>query len=109
MVTVAEPVKPLDGRLAAPLPTLVVPFASVNRSVPPAQAAAIDVTVTVVTLPVVSRAGRKVNPSESHRFTAPVPPPRRALVTDIDAATALTNRTSAATAPMPSVAAVRMV
>jgi hypothetical protein len=75
IVTVALPVKPDDGRVVLPEPTLVVPLARVTRRTAPAQAVSMPETVTLVICPEVSIVAANAKPLPSHEPTDAVPPP----------------------------------
>lgn len=106
-VTLAVPVNPDDGSATLPEPTLVVPLASVTRSVAPAQPALMPETVTLVIRPEVSIVAAKEKPSTSQRLTDAVPPPSGLAVVDRDAAEATPAAKSAPANPATTRARVR--
>jgi hypothetical protein len=88
-VTLALPVNPDDGRTAFPEPTLVVPLASVTRSVAPAQAGSMPETATLVIRPDVSIDAANTNPFESQLPTEAMPAPREPALVGMAAAEAM--------------------
>jgi hypothetical protein len=77
---VADPLKPVEGRLTEPLARLVFElFVKVTVRFPPAHAAAIPLTVKEVIATELSTVREYVNPSESQAPIEPFPAP-----TDVD-------------------------